>query len=113
MAEILKEHKISSLLASDGETGIELYKQRQSEISLILLDLSMPGIGGVETCRRLKEINSEVRIILSSGYAEEEASREFTSLDIVGFIHKPYRWDQFMENLSKYSYEESSRSNSR
>ena len=113
VAEILKEHKISSLLASDGETGIELYKQRQSEISLILLDLSMPGIGGVETCRRLKEINSEVRIILSSGYAEEEASREFTSLDIVGFIHKPYRWDQFMENLSKYSYEESSRSNSR
>ena len=106
VADILKEHHLKSFIAADGESGIELYLKHRSEIGLVVLDLSMPGLGGVQTCRLLKEINPNARIILSSGYAEDDASKQFSTLDIVGFIQKPYRWDELVNTLMKFSHDE-------
>ena len=79
------------LAAPDGKTGLALYREHQAEISLVLLDLSMPGISGEETFRQLRALDPRVRVILSSGYDESEVSARFAGQALTGFLQKPYR----------------------
>jgi CheY-like chemotaxis protein len=55
----------------------------------VVLDMTMPGLSGEETLRRLRGIRREVPVVISSGYTEEEALRRFGD-SIDGFLHKPY-----------------------
>ncbi|HNX57756.1 MAG TPA: ATP-binding protein [Spirochaetota bacterium] len=87
MLEIIGYRVIPAL---GGEEAAELYAVNKAEISLVILDLTMPGMDGVETYRRLKEIDSRVRVIISSGYTEEEISARFGGDQPSGFIQKPY-----------------------
>ncbi len=59
-------------------------------ISLVLLDLTMPGLGGEEVFRRLRAICPSVRVVLSSGFNEVEVIQRFTGEGLAGFIQKPY-----------------------
>ena len=90
VADILEIEGVPVIGAATGAAGIELYRDRAAEIGLVLLDLSMPGMTGDETLRRLREIDPGIPVILSSGYSEAEATRRFTGLGLVGFIQKPY-----------------------
>jgi two-component system cell cycle sensor histidine kinase/response regulator CckA len=55
--------------------------------------LSMPKISGSETFKRIKEIDSEARIILTSGYHEQEAAKDIAVRGLAGFLQKPYRFE--------------------
>jgi len=90
VTDILELEGLQVLTASDGAAGVALYRERQADISLVLLDLSMPGLSGEETCRELRKINPDVRVVLSSGYNQVEATQDFTGLGLAGFIQKPY-----------------------
>jgi CheY-like chemotaxis protein len=79
-----------ALLAQSGEEGIELLRHHRDRVDLVLLDLTMPGLGGVETCRRLREVEPTLPVILSSGFAEEEAIAQLREMDLSGFLQKPY-----------------------
>ena len=79
------------LLASGGEQGVALYQQHQQDVGLILLDMSMPNMDGKACYRALTAINPKVKVILSSGYSEAEASARFAEDGLVGFIQKPCR----------------------
>ncbi len=98
---ILAEFGFEVLLASDGEEALELFKERADEISLVLLDLSMPGMGGIETFRHLKQHWEDVKVILSSGYTEEDAVSAFTGKGLADFIHKPYRPEELISKVRK------------
>jgi signal transduction histidine kinase len=76
------------LCASDGRSGVEVLKANQEQVSLILLDMTMPGMSARETWEKLKECHPGVPIILSSGYDRERALAEFP--DKVPFLSKPY-----------------------
>ena len=52
---------------ASGEEGVEFFREHAQEITLVVLDLSLPGISGEETYRQLKEIKQDVRIVVSSG----------------------------------------------
>ena len=78
------------LTAVDGSQACEAYSGHLHEIDIVLLDLVMPGITGLETCRRLREINPNVKVILSSGYSSGEVLREARLAGALGFIAKPY-----------------------
>ena len=67
----------------------------------MLLDLSMPGMSGEETFRRLREIDPDVRVILSSGYDHDEASGRFGAAPPAGFIQKPYRPEQLVAEIGR------------
>ena len=60
------------------------------DADLVLLDLSMPGLGGVETFRLLREVDPKVPLILSSGFAQEEVLTQVKGMDLAGFLQKPY-----------------------
>jgi CheY-like chemotaxis protein len=86
----LEAHGHVALLAQSGEEGIALLSQHRDRVDLVLLDLTMPGLGGVETCRQLREVEPTMPVILSSGFAEEEAIAQLREMDLSGFLQKPY-----------------------
>ena len=87
---ILERHGYHVLLAEDGKAGIELFIERMDEISLVLLDMTMPVMSGEKTLERLKYIREDVPVILSSGYDETEAMGRFIGQELAGFIQKPF-----------------------
>jgi len=90
VADILQAAGMHVYASPDGESGLALYREKEREIALVLLDLSMPGMGGADTLAALRRANPAVRVILSSGYNEVEATRRFTGKGLAGFIQKPY-----------------------
>ncbi len=90
VSDILESSGVEVLAAADGAAGVALYRERASTIALVLLDLSMPGLGGEETFRQLRVLYPQVRILLSSGYDESEVVARFTDQGLVGFVQKPY-----------------------
>ena len=88
--DILEIHGHQPILARSGEEGIALLQRHGTCIDLVLLDLTMPGLSGVETFRRLREMQPGVPVVLSSGFAEEEATNQLKGMDLSGFLQKPY-----------------------
>ena len=97
--DILELEGIVVLAAADGYTGIELYREREDEIGLILLDLSMPGLSGYETFIKLREINMDINIVLSSGYSKEEVHQQFVDEQVADFLSKPYDIDVLIDKV--------------
>ncbi len=84
-------------IAHNGEQAVELVERRPEEYACVLLDLTMPGIGGEECFRRLRSIRADLRVILSSGYSECELVSRYAESGFSGFIHKPYRLETLAE----------------
>jgi PAS domain S-box-containing protein len=82
------------LAAVDGRQACEVYSSHSQQIDMVLLDMVMPGTTGLEACRRLREINPNVRVILSSGYSSGEVVREARLAGAIGFIGKPYSLEE-------------------
>ncbi|MEX2262825.1 MAG: PAS domain S-box protein [Bryobacteraceae bacterium] len=89
------------LLASNGHEAVEVFREQGDEIVLVLLDLTMPVMGGEEAMRRLQSIRPRVSVLLSSGYNEVEAIRRFTGKGLAGFIQKPYSAGQLADKVKQ------------
>ena len=96
---VLRRYGYTVLLAEDGRLALDVFREIADRVQLVLLDLNMPVMGGEEALRQLKLIRPDVRVILSSGYNEMEASRLFTDKGLVGFIQKPYTAAQLAEKI--------------
>ena len=93
IADVLEGAGLSWMACSDGDAAVRLVQERAGEISLVLLDLSMPGLSGEATLEELRRIRPDLPVLLSSGYAEAEATSRFVGHGLAGFIQKPYRPD--------------------
>lgn len=80
----------STYVVSSGAEALEFYSQNTNEIDLVLLDMIMPGMSGSETFAGLKKLNKNVRIILCSGYCEDNEAATLLSSGCKGFIQKPF-----------------------
>ena len=78
------------LLARDGREALDVFTVHQDRIVLVLLDLTMPYMDGEETFRALRMRDPRVRVLLSSGYTEQEITARFAGKGLAGFIQKPY-----------------------
>jgi len=96
---MLENRGFGVITAADGREAIEVFGEHRDEIDCVLLDLSMPRMAGQETYRLLREASSEVRVILSSGYSEEDALRRFDTEGLAGFIQKPYAAEKLVAML--------------
>ena len=74
--------------ASDGESAVDLV--RESPFDGVLLDLTMPGMTGVDVFREMKRLRPELPIVLTSGYSRQQTAARFSTADIDGFIQKPF-----------------------
>jgi PAS domain S-box-containing protein len=87
---ILGTRGIEVLAAKDGRTGIELFKRHMERIDAVLLDINMPGMNGEAVFRELRVLKPDVRVIVSTGYSEQEAATHFEDAELAGCINKPY-----------------------
>jgi two-component system, cell cycle sensor histidine kinase and response regulator CckA len=87
------------LLAGDGVEALELFAAQREPIAVVLLDLSMPRLGGVETLRRLRERDPMVKVILSSGLDELDELGDGPQPDAI--VHKPYRMQTLLTAIAE------------
>jgi nitrogen-specific signal transduction histidine kinase len=99
--EGLKRLGYQVLTAVDGRQACEAYASHWQQVDTVLLDLVMPGLTGLETCRRLRDINPKAKVILSSGYSSGEVARDARSAGAIGFIGKPYSLEELSGALRR------------
>jgi two-component system, cell cycle sensor histidine kinase and response regulator CckA len=97
--EALERRGFRVLTASNGKEAVDLFRERASEISLIVLDMAMPVMSGEEAQTYLEKIQPDVPILVSSGYSEAMASSRFRSGKMLHFIQKPYTAQQLAEKV--------------
>ena len=95
--ELIKSFDCEPLPAEDGIEAIEIFEREKENIDVVMLDMIMPNLGGVETFRRLKEIDPDIPVFLFSGYSKDEAVQELLKEGARGFIQKPYRIEDLAE----------------
>jgi PAS domain S-box-containing protein len=86
--DILTSYGYFTLTARDGEEALQVYQERRAEIDLVLLDLTMPKLSGMECARRLRSLNSSIRVIASSGYSAQ--TKDVLEKEVQAFVPKPY-----------------------
>ncbi len=89
-AKMLAPTGLATVTAIDGVDAVAHFEADPDRFSLVLLDLTMPRLGGVETFEAIRRIRPQVPIVLMSGYAEEEASARFVGRGLAGFLQKPF-----------------------
>jgi len=108
LTDVFADANFTVLKALDPVEGIELYRRHRESIHLVVLDYSMPGMDGRTAFHELIKINSDVKVLLCSGYTEEEIRSAFGDVPPHSFIQKPYKPSMLMEKASKILAEISS-----
>lgn len=85
--------------AENGITGIDLFKKERPEI--VLTDIKMPGMDGLEVLKKLKEIDSSIPVIVVTGHGDSDLEQEALGLDAAGFIHKPIDREELEKVLGR------------
>ena len=88
--DILKKLGYEVLTAKSGKEAIEIYRINQKQIDLVILDLVMPEMDGGDTYDRLRDVNPDIRVLLSSGYSINGRAEKILSRGCDGFIQKPF-----------------------
>ncbi|MBN1554733.1 MAG: PAS domain S-box protein [Phycisphaerae bacterium] len=99
--QMLERIGFTVLTASDGEEALRIFQESDGDIDCVLLDLTMPRMSGEECLRELRKIKSDVRIVLSSGYNEQDVVRRFTEKGPAGFIQKPYQTENLRRKMKE------------
>lgn len=92
---------VKVLKACDGWEALQVFKEHQSEIRCVLLDLTMPHMDGAEAFSELRKINPDVKIVLASGFSEHEIENRFAGKNLSGVLQKPYSLDSLRKVLAR------------
>ncbi|MCA9472478.1 MAG: response regulator [Nitrospirales bacterium] len=96
---ILEEIGFTVITANHGEAGLQMYNRYRGEITLILLDLTMPGMNGEQFFHKIREYDPDIPILLMSGYSEDDAAKRFQGISPYEFIQKPYQIDALIQKV--------------
>jgi len=92
---------LTVLLACDGREGVDLFRRHADEICAVVLDRTMPDVGGEDAFDEIRRIRPDARIMLISGYSEERAAWHFIDKGLDAFIHKPFETSALLEKLRR------------
>jgi DNA-binding response OmpR family regulator len=87
----LRHHGFEIITAADGPTAVQIYREEGHAIDLVVLDMTMPEMSGIETCLALHEVDAELRVIFASGYHPEATESSQLPDCVKAFVQKPYR----------------------
>lgn len=93
---ILERHGFDVITANDGLEAVEIFAKERLRIRLVLLDLTMPEMDGVQAFREIRKIDPEALVILMTGYKEQEVRPGFAGRGLAGFIQKPFRPEELI-----------------
>ena len=95
--DLLELNEYKCLIAKNGYEGIEIYKTNKEDISLVVLDLTMPDINGSIVLEKIIEINPDAKVLISSGHSD--VAHELNGH--VGILNKPYRANDFISKIEE------------
>ena len=104
---LLKSYGYSIYVAADGEEALEVFARHRDEISLVLSDVGLPKMGGIEVFKKLKEMDPHIKVVLASGFFEPDIKFSLHQLGVKGFIQKPYSNDEVLRQLREVLDEKS------
>jgi two-component system, cell cycle sensor histidine kinase and response regulator CckA len=93
---LLERAGFEVLVAEDGQQAVELFLENRARIRLVVLDMTMPHLDGEACYRELRRIDSAVKVIMTSGYNEQEVISRFVGKGLAGFVQKPYKPADFL-----------------
>ncbi len=99
--QMLKALGYKVFLARSGKEAIELYKANKDMVDLVLLDMVMPEMGGGETYDQMKEINPNLKVLLSSGYSINGQATDILDRGCNAFIQKPFRMSDLSQKIGE------------
>ncbi|MBW6458051.1 MAG: response regulator [FCB group bacterium] len=86
--------------ANSGEKALTIYKNNPKDIHVVILDVVMPGMDGVQIYKELKKCNADIAVIISSGFANSEQTTTLKEMGVNGYLKKPYRQSELVEKLT-------------
>ena len=99
--ELLEELGYTVLSSLSGRQALDIFQKNSDKIDLIIMDMIMPGMDGGETFDRLRNINSNIKVLLSSGYSVNGQATKILHRGCDGFIQKPFNLNQLAEKIGK------------
>jgi PAS domain S-box-containing protein len=99
--QMLVEYGYRVITASNGREALEIYRARRETISLVILDLFMPEMGGKECLRALLRMDPKVSVLVASGFTQNGQIAEALDSGARGFIGKPFDIPQLLEKIRK------------
>jgi two-component system, cell cycle sensor histidine kinase and response regulator CckA len=100
-ARILTKQGYTVLQAGNGKEAVDLFKREGSRISLVILDLIMPEMGGKDCLKSILEIDPHVKALIASGYSADASTKECFDLGAKGFVAKPFRFKELLQQVRK------------
>jgi CheY-like chemotaxis protein len=97
MALTDKGYKV--IYAVDGFAALKIYKEKKNEIALVITDLGLPNISGLEVCQQIKKINPNEHMILATGFLDPEMKEKFLKAGIQHFLFKPYDLKKVLKEI--------------
>ncbi len=98
---LLRRRGFTVAEAAGGRAAVAMVEADPSRFRLVLLDLTMPDMGGEETFRELRRIAPLVKVVLMSGYNEQEVTRQFVGRGLAAFLQKPFRAEELDNAVRK------------
>jgi CheY-like chemotaxis protein len=92
---VLEDCGYSVLMAEDGVQALEVYRAHRGEIALVVLDVIMPQMNGLECLQRLREMDPDVKVLISTGYTARDLAQELVAEGALGVVGKPFRIQDF------------------
>jgi PAS domain S-box-containing protein len=96
----LTHHGFRVRHASGGREGLRILREEKDDITLVLLDLNMPGLNGHDTLEEIRSFAPSMEVLVSSGYGEEQAMSLFSGQQVAGFIQKPYSSARLLQKIT-------------
>ena len=101
LIDVLQKLGYCVLLAENGLDAVEIYRNNPGEIDLVLLDMVMPKCGGHKAFYQLKEIDPDVKVLLSSGFVSEKEVGDLLEQGACGFLPKPHRLPVVLKEIRR------------
>jgi DNA-binding NtrC family response regulator len=99
--QMLSRRGYEVVTAAEGREALEIFARERAGLSLVFVDLTMPRMSGEEVIRELKRLDPGVRVILMSGFSEQELARKVTEEHVVAFLQKPFRIEELDRALRR------------
>ncbi|MEZ4659295.1 MAG: response regulator [Caldilineaceae bacterium] len=100
--DLLSSVGLEVISAADGHSAINYYKEQSTDIKVVILDLSMPGMSGEDVLQALRQLDRNIPIILTSGYDERDVMSRLQTANFTSFIQKPYDLDRLLDSVARY-----------
>ena len=100
VTSMLKSIGYEAVEASDGDKGLAIFSDPSSQFDACIIDLTMPGMGGIELLERIRDLDADIPILLVSGYSRHEVRQREAKSTNVSFLQKPFTLDQFRTSMS-------------